>query len=78
VLFLLQQNPIVVEVFKQPPPTPELTFGEIIFGAVGFTGLVMLLAMLAGLLVGGVIILVKKRNEANTPSADSDHVRLRI
>jgi hypothetical protein len=78
VLFLLQQNPIVVEVLRQPPATPELTFGEIILGAIGFTGAVMLLAVLAGLLVGGVIILFKKRLEANAPPTDPGHARLRI
>jgi hypothetical protein len=78
VLLFLQQNPIVVEVFRQPPPTPEITYGEVIFSAVGFTGVVMLLAVLTGAVLGGIIIFFKRRADATAPPTDPGHARLRI
>jgi hypothetical protein len=72
------QNPIVVEVAKQPPVTPEITVGDIIMGAVGFTGVMMLAAILTGLLVGAVVIFIKRRRDATAPPTDPGHARLRI
>ena len=77
-VFLLQ-NPIVVEVAKQPPITPEITYPQVIVGAVGVAGLIMVLAALAGLVTGGIIIYFKKRAEAAaTGPIETDHARLRI
>jgi len=76
-LFFLQQ-PIVVEVGKTPPEATRITYSEVILGAFGVAGLIMVLAALAGLAAGAVIIYRKKRAEANTPTGTTDHVRLRI
>ena len=76
-LFLLQQ-PIVVEVGKTPPETTRITYTEVILGAFGVAGLIMVLAALAGIAVGALIIYRKKRAEATTPTGTTDHVRLRI
>jgi hypothetical protein len=78
VLFLLQQNPIVVQVLKQPPVTPEITIGDVILSAVGLTGAIMLAAIIAGLLVGAVIVYRKRRADAIAPPTDPGHARLRI
>jgi hypothetical protein len=78
VLFLLQDKPIVVEVLRQPPVTPEVTWVEVILGAFGFAGVVMLLATTVGLLVGGLIIYRKKRDDATAPPTDPGHANLRI
>ena len=75
-LFFLQQ-PIVVEVGKTPEAT-RITYSEVILGAFGVAGLIMVLAALAGLAAGAVIIYRKKRAEASTPTGTTDHVRLRI
>jgi hypothetical protein len=75
---LLQQKPIVVEVVKQPPVTPEITMGEVILSAVGLTGAIMLAAILTGLLVGAVIVYRKRRADAVAPPTDPGHARLRI
>jgi hypothetical protein len=76
-VFLLQK-PIIFEVAQQPPVTPEITYPEVILGAIGVAGLIMLLAALAGLLTGAVFIYVKKRIEATAPRTETGHVRLRI
>jgi hypothetical protein len=75
--FLLQ-SPIVVDVVKQPPITPEITYPQVILGAIGVAGVIMALAALAGLCAGAVIIYVKRRVEDSTPTTDSSHVKLRI
>jgi hypothetical protein len=78
VLFLLQQKPIVVEVLKQPPVTPEITMGEVILSAVGLLGVTMLAAILAGLLVGAVIVYRKRQADALAGPTDPGHAKLRI
>jgi len=74
------QSPVVYDVVQQPPVTPEITYPAIIVGAMGTAGLIMVLAALAGLLTGAVIIFLKKRAEAAAGSgpADTGHARLRI
>jgi hypothetical protein len=76
-LFALQ-DPVVVDVFSQPPITPEITYPQVILGAMGVAGVIMLLAALAGLLTGAVIIVLKKRGEASAASTETGHARLRI
>lgn len=60
--FLLQA-PIVVDLAKQPPVSPEITYTEVILSAAGVAGMLMVFASLAGLAVGAAIIYVKKRAE---------------
>jgi len=75
---MLQQSPIVVDVVKQPPVSPEITMGDVVIAAVGLTGAIMLLALAAGLLAGGIIIWLKRRADAAAPPTDPGHARLRI
>lgn len=77
-LLFLQQEPIVVDVVKQPPVSPEITMADVVVSAVGLTGIIMLLALLAGLVVGGTIIFLKRRQDAAAPPTDPGHARLRI
>jgi uncharacterized membrane protein YqhA len=77
-MFVLQQNPIVVDVVRQPPITPEITIGEVILGAVGLIGVTMIAALLTGLLVGAIVIFIKRSRDASAPPTDPGHARLRI
>ncbi|HEX5110561.1 MAG TPA: hypothetical protein VFV95_19050 [Vicinamibacterales bacterium] len=78
-MIVLLQNPIVVEVAKQPPITPEITYPQVIVGAIGVAGLIMVGAALAGLVTGAVIIYFKKRAEAaGKGPMETDHARLGI
>jgi hypothetical protein len=76
-MFLLQSNPIVVEVVKQPPITPEISYGSVLLSAVGVIGVLFFGGILVGLLVGGFVIWRKKRHEATDP-VDHTHVQLRL
>jgi hypothetical protein len=75
--FLLQ-TPVVVDVVRQPPVTPEITYPQVILSAFAVTGGIMLLCLLAGLLAGGIIIFFKKRGEATAPPVGSSHAKLGI
>lgn len=77
-MFLLQQNPIVVEVLKQPPIARPITVGDVVLGAVGMVGIIMAIAAATGLLVGALAIYIKRRRDAVAPPTDPGHAKLRI
>jgi len=74
-----QQNPIVVEVTKQPEPTPEISYGSVLVSAVNLVGVILAGALIVGAIVGGLIILRKRRLEAaNQAAAEPSHIRLKL
>ncbi len=74
---VLQQNPIVVEVIRQPPITPEISYGSVLASAIGLVGVISLAAITVGLVIGGGIVWFKKRHPSASPS-ESTHVKLGI
>ena len=77
-MLLLQQNPIVVEVTRQPTPTPEISYVGIL-GTAGLMVIVILLAAFAvGGLIGGIVIWRKKQREARSAPDEPSLVRLKI
>ena len=69
------QNPIVVHVVQQP--VQSTTVADVLIGAVGLTGALVLVAALLGALFGGVLIGVKLlRRRLNLDSAESDIIQL--
>jgi hypothetical protein len=74
---MLQDNPIVVEVVRQPPITPEISYGSVLLSAVQVVGVILAAGAIAGLIAGAVIIYLKRRREADQPPGTS-HIRLRI
>ena len=75
---MLLQNPIVVEVTRQPPVTPEISYGSVLGSAALMAVAILAAAAVVGAAVGAVIIYLKKRREASTDSTAPSHVRLRI
>jgi hypothetical protein len=75
---MFQQNPIVVDVIKQPPVTPEISMADVVVGAFGLTGAIMLAAAIAGLLVGAIFIWIRRARDASAPPTDPGHARLRL
>jgi hypothetical protein len=71
------QNPIVVEVVKQPPITPEISYGSVLLSAVGVVGVVVTAGIVVGLIIGAVIIWRKRKREATDP-VDHSHVTLHL
>jgi len=74
-----QQDPFVVELVEQPPPTPEISYGGVLLSAVNLVAAILVAALVVGAIVGGVIIWKKKRQERHGGGqAEPSHVRLRI
>lgn len=59
-------TPIIVKVAGEPPK--DIGVIDIIFGSLGITGLILVGSALLGLLLGIVIILVKKRLSRDEPT----------
>ena len=74
---LQPSNPIVVEVIKQPPITPEISYGSVLLSAVGVIGVVLVAGILVGLAIGAIVIWRKRRHEATDP-VDHSHVSLHL
>ena len=69
------QNPIVVQVVQQP--VQSTTVADVLVGAIGLTGMLILLAALLGGLFGALLIGVKLlRRRLNIEPPDSDVIRL--
>jgi hypothetical protein len=77
-LLLLQKAPIVVEVVKQPSPTPSISYGSVLLSAVALVGVILLASLIVGVVVGGIFIYLKKRFNLWAPPTDPGHARLRI
>ena len=77
-ILVLLQEPIVVEVGRAAEETTRITYPEVILNAVGAAGVIMLVATLVGLAVGGTIVFLKRRADASTPVTDSGHTKLRL
>jgi len=76
-VFLFQQEPIVVDVIKQPPPAKDISI-DVILGMFQMAGVVLLAAAVGGLIVGLIFIAIRRLRDASAPASESDHVRLRI
>ena len=70
-------KPIIVETVRQPPVTREITMGDVVLGAVGVVGVVMIAAAVAGLLVGLVVVLMKRSRDRAAGPTDPGHAKLR-
>ena len=75
-MMLLPQNPIIVQVVQQP--VESTTLADVLIGAIGLTGALVLLAILLGGVFGGVLIgvkLLRRRQNLDTAS-DSDIIHI--
>ena len=70
-------GPIIVQTVRQPPVTREITMGDVVLGAVGFVGVVMIAAAAAGLLVGVVVVMMKRSRDRAAGPTDPGHAKLR-
>ena len=73
---MLQPNPIVVRVVQQPVESTSLA--DVLIGAIGLTGALVLLAILLGGAFGGLLIGVKllRRRLNLDPGSDSDIIHI--
>ena len=75
-MMLLQGNPIMVRVADQPVESTSLS--DVLVGAIGLTGALILLAVLLGGAFGGLLIGVKllRRRLNHEPASDSDIIHI--
>lgn len=71
----LQQNPIVVEVAKQPPPTRDASI-DAVLSIFALAGVFLLAAAVGSALVAAGILLYKKWKGES--ASDASHTQLRI
>ena len=69
-------QPIVVRVLDEPVKSTGV--GDIIIGALGLTGVMVLAALLLGALLGGLLIWIKKLRAKYDLEPVPDHEALRV
>ena len=76
-MLFLQQQPIVVDVIKQPPPARDISI-DVVLGMFQMAGVVLLAAAVGGLIAGLLFIGIRRLRDASASSSESEHVKLRI
>ena len=72
-----QQEPILVEVLKQPEAARDISL-DVVLGMFTMAGVLLLCAAVGGLLVGAIFIGLRRARDAKTTPTDKDDLRLRI
>jgi hypothetical protein len=75
----MQQQPIMISVVEQP--VAETTVADVLLGAMGLTGVLILAALVLGLVFGGLIVGYKRyrergRTDGPRAGADSDAIHI--
>lgn len=73
----IQQEPIIVEVLRQPEAARDISI-DVVIGMFTMAGVLLLVAAVGGLVAGAIFIGIRRFRDASAPPTDSGHVRLRI
>ena len=73
----IQQEPIVVEVLRQPEAARDISV-DVVIGMFWMAGVMVLGAVLGGLVVGAIFVGIRRFRESSAPPTDTNHVRLRL
>jgi hypothetical protein len=77
-LLSLVQNPIIVDVGKQPEPTDDISINFVV-GMFAMAGVFLAVAAVGCLIVAGIVVLIKRRQAAADDSSEmTSHTRLKI
>jgi hypothetical protein len=77
-IFSLVQNPIIVDVGRQPDPTSDISI-DFVIGMFAMAGVLLAVAVVGCLLVAAIVIFVKRRRAAMDDSHEmTSHTRLKI
>ena len=77
-MIFLQEQPIVVEVLKQPVPTRDISIDYVIT-MFQTAGIFLLTAAVGGILVGLIFVALRRMRDASAShTGETEHVRLRI
>jgi hypothetical protein len=77
-IFSLVQNPIIVDVGRQPEPTGDISI-DFVIGMFAMAGVLLAIAVVGCLVVAAVVIFIKRRRSAMDDSGEmTSHTRLKI
>ena len=77
-LLAQQQGPVVVEIAKQPDPTPDVGIYRIL-GMFAMAGVLLAAAAIGSALVAGGMLVYRRWKDASDPQAGQhSHTKLRI
>ena len=77
-LLSLVQNPIIVDVGKQPDPTDDISLNFVV-GMFAMAGVLLAVAAVGCLIVAGVVVFIKRRQSKNDDGNEmTSHTRLKI
>jgi len=62
----IQQEPVIVEVFKQPEISPDISI-DVVIGMFSMVGVMLLIAALGGLVVGAIFVGIRRYRDASAP-----------
>ncbi len=71
-----QAPPIIVRVVEQPVHETSIT--DVIFGSLGLVGVLLLVAAIMGVVLGGGLILLKRLRRRDALDAQEDSTNLRV
>jgi hypothetical protein len=72
--FAQPSTPMIVRVVEEP--ARETTVVDVLLGSIGLTGLLLLMAALAGLALGGLLVWLKKRRGADALEIEAQTLEL--
>ena len=75
----LVQNPIIVDVNRQPDPTGDISI-DFVVGMFAMAGVLLAVAAVGCLIVAGIVIFEKRRQQARMDDSGdmTSHTRLKI
>ena len=74
----LVQNPIIVDVGRQPDPTGDISI-DFVIGMFAMAGVLLAIAAVGCLIVAGIVIFIKRRQASSDGSDEmTSHTRLKI
>ena len=74
----LVQNPIIVDVGRQPDPTGDISI-DFVIGMFAMAGVLLAVAVVGCLIVAGIVIFIKRRQASSDDSDEmTSHTRLKI
>ena len=77
-MFSLVQNPIIVDVARQPDPTGDISI-DFVIGMFAMAGVLLAIAVVGCLIVAGAVIFIKRRRALSDDSDEmTSHTRLKI
>ena len=73
---LLLQEPIVVDLARQPQPSDDISI-QVVLAMFAVAGIFLLVAAVGSAIVAGGMILYKRRRDASAPP-DTQHTHIRL